>query len=200
MSTQSRMTELRQYCKEVSEGLPGLQNEDDRFLLWYMLSDLTDDKQAALKALAGGKGDKQIDAVLIDKKSRSVFVIQGKSRKRLNGGSEKRAEVIGFAAMTGVLCQFDTAQFNEYVEDMELRTAELLREARERIHNEAYDLQMIFVTPCKCSHQLAKDAEETFARSLGDIAGRAIPRSFRYKIGAFSRAIWSGICGRRSVA
>src|SRR6266542_972652 len=68
--------------------------EHELFVVWFLLAAVTDDEEAAVRALTGTSGEKAIDAVLIDDSARAVFVVQGKFRSPLGKGNEPRSDLM----------------------------------------------------------------------------------------------------------
>ena len=99
--------------------------DDALFVAWFLRAYVTDEEQQAVDALAGGAGDKGVDAVLIDDKVRAVFLIQGKLRESLMKGAEKREDVLSFAQLAHTLHAED--------DDWESYVTKLAPDTRDRL-------------------------------------------------------------------
>ena len=109
-------------------------------------------------AIAGGAGDKSVDAVHIDDAAKGVFIVQGKYRQSLLGKAESRNDVVTFSQLAHVVAETDEAKFAEFLHGMEEYTASLLREARKRVLKQHYHLWLYFVTVGRCSSTIQADA------------------------------------------
>src|SRR6266851_2452011 len=96
----SNVTEkdLRVELAEFQERYPKL-TEDEVFVLWFLRAFLTGEEEEAAKALSGGSKDKGVDAVLFDDETKTVFIVQGKYRRGIGTGTEKRGDVTSFAQL-----------------------------------------------------------------------------------------------------
>jgi len=148
--------DLKQELHNFRDRNPKLA-DDHLFVLWFLRAFLTEDEEEAVKALCGGGGDKDVDAILIDPETKNVFVVQGKYRERLNGKNENRNAVTGFAnlalAMSG-----DGKTFSEFCDDLSPEVQSRLSKARKRIL-EGYNLQLYYLTTGRCGKELVKEAE-----------------------------------------
>ncbi len=71
--------------------------DKDLFVLWFLLVYATNDNVArAMEGLTGAKGDRGVDAVLLDHDKHIAYVVQGKLREGLMEKSEDRDVVNGF--------------------------------------------------------------------------------------------------------
>jgi hypothetical protein len=82
VTTNALLKDIDKELDELSHQYPALKKED-LFLTWFLRAYVTDDIEASAKAVTNGPGDKGIDAVFIDDRSRTVFVVQGKYRPLL---------------------------------------------------------------------------------------------------------------------
>lgn len=166
-------SDLHREIAEVESRYPRLA-ADDRFLLWFLRAYLTDSEDAAASALTGGPGDKGVDAVLIDDRSRSVFLVQGKYRKRLSAATEKRADVLNLAQLANTLTNRDHRIFASLLRGMAEDARQRLEEARTKILRSHYRLRLYYVTTGKCSKPL-RDELARHARSQDqDVAAAVI--------------------------
>ena len=73
--------------------------DHELFLVWFLQATVTEDGATAVNAQTGNSKDKGAEAILIDDPARVAFIVQGKYRQKVNGGAEKRADVISFAQL-----------------------------------------------------------------------------------------------------
>ncbi len=133
---------------------------DEVFTAWFFRAYITADEEEAVKAVAGGSGDKGIDGVLIENRARRIFIVQAKNRKHLGQHSEKRADLLQLSDLARVLSD-DDGKFREFLNDLEPRTAELLRDARRRIKHDDFTVILYFVTLGKAGPAAIRDAVST---------------------------------------
>jgi hypothetical protein len=126
------LSDLKAQIEELAQREPKLNN-DDLFVLWFLKAYVTGNDEQARKAVAGGAGDKSVDAVHIDDAAKGVFIVQGKYRHKLLDKAESRTDVLTFAQLAPLLAEPDDARFAKFVHGMEEYTAGLLREARKRV-------------------------------------------------------------------
>lgn len=136
--------------------------DDELFVLWFMTCFVTDEARG-LSSLVGGARDKSVDAIYIDDDARKVFVVQGKFRQKLNGPTEKRNDILGFAGLARSLT--DDEAFRAYQEDLAAIAESKIAQARKRIKQQSYRLQLYFVTMGRCSLALAKEAQSAVRRA-----------------------------------
>lgn len=169
--------DLRREVGEIRDKYPMFTNEDC-FVMWFLRAHCCPDFDAAKNSLVGGPKDKRIDAIYIDDKSRSVFLVQGKFRRQLNQGLEPKAEVVGFAGLAKALLTQEDA-FEAFVEDMHDLARDRLREARKRLREREYRLHLRYVTTGRCSRNVINEAEALVRyykrwASFGVITGTAV--------------------------
>ncbi|MBW2031647.1 MAG: AIPR family protein [Deltaproteobacteria bacterium] len=149
-------SDLSRELESFKEIYPKL-SQDELFVLSFLRAFVTDDEKAAVDSLTGVSGDKGADAILIDDKTKDVFIVQGKFRERIGGKNEKRSDITSFADIA-VRLSGKKDEFDSLVENSESRVRERLREARERIVKRNYRLQLYYATLGKCSEGLEKEA------------------------------------------
>jgi len=84
-------SDLKNEIVDMRERFPRLQ-DSELFVAWFLKAYVTEKEKEAVGALVGGARDKSLDAVYIDDPSKTVFIVQGKYRQRLNGALEHRSE------------------------------------------------------------------------------------------------------------
>lgn len=129
------------------------------FIAWFLRAFVTADEESAISALCGGSRDKDVDAVLIDDSSRKIFIVQGKYRNKLMGGSEKRPDVMSFANLAYDLV--DDEQFTILSKKISPDVLDRLTKSREKLLRRKYELRLFYVTTGKASGPLKDEAKRT---------------------------------------
>lgn len=160
--------ELEATLGELRERYSSLSS-DDIFVLWFLRAYLTDQESIAEKALAGGSGDKGIDAVICDDSARCVFLIQAKNRQYLAKHDEKRDDVLGLLEKAHILCDPDDSRFRTFEKSLDHGTALLLKDARRRIQRENHRLGLLFATLGSVSKTIFEDAQAGARKVKGDV-------------------------------
>ena len=158
--------DLRREIENWRERFPNLP-DDHLFVLWFLRAFVTDDEKQAANALTGGAGDKGIDAVLIDDSTRTVFILQGKYRQKVNSKNESRSDVVSFANLAHGLWG-DSETFRRFSEKMNAATHQRLSTARERLKKRGYRLKLYFVTLGKCSSGLRDEVSHITRAADGE--------------------------------
>jgi hypothetical protein len=148
--------DLRDELNEFRDRFPRLAY-DQLFVLWFLRVFVTENETDAAQSLTGGAKDKGIDAVLIDDRAKSVFVAQGKYREKIAAKAESRPDVLSFAQLAVDLCG-DNEGFNRLSKELAPEVLGKLLEARKRIRNQGYRLQLYYITTGKCSAPLIEEA------------------------------------------
>jgi hypothetical protein len=169
--------DLHRELADLQERYPKLA-DDDLFVLWFLRAFVTEDERHAAEALTGGTADKSVDAVSFDESSKTVVIVQGKYRRGIGLGSEKRGDVIGFAQLAGEIGG-DSRSFKEYSKNLRPEVEGALVEARNRITKRGYRLQLCYVTTGRCSDSLADEARSLarrvdFTSSLRLVDGKQV--------------------------
>lgn len=149
--------DMQLQVKEIGDFYPAL-SDDALFVLWFLRAYIADELDDAAKALTGGSGDKGVDAVLIDDRARSSYIVQGKYRQKLLGSAEGRPEVMSFAELANYIYG-DTANFKSLTKGMDQFARDRLAEARERALKRDYRTNLALVTLGTCSEDLSKEAQ-----------------------------------------
>jgi hypothetical protein len=134
-------------------------SRDQLFVLWFLRAYLVDDDDLAARAVTGGPGDRGVDGVFIDDRSRGVFIVQGKLRERVMASAEGRSDVISFAQLAGPLLG-SRDEFESLCDGIDPAVEDLLAEARERIKRRNYELHLYYVTLGRCSSALRREADD----------------------------------------
>ena len=166
MTTNALMKDIDKELDELRHRYPALKKED-LFVTWFLRAYVTDDLEAAAKAVTNGPGDKGIDAIFIEDRSRSVFLVQGKYRHSVGLKSEGRNEVLGLAQLAHILTDRKSDGFRTFVEGSDSTVAQKLSDARKCLIRQDYRLLLYYVTLGKCSSNLRKEAEDTANEAPG---------------------------------
>jgi hypothetical protein len=149
--------DLRQQIAYMHSEYPRLKDHE-LFLVWFVHAMITEDLAKAAAALTGNPNDKGVDAILIDDRAKIAFVVQGKYREKVNGGTEHRADVISFAGLACDLFGSDE-DYNALLQYSDPRVHERLSEVRDRIKKRKYSLKLYYVTTGRCSKPLVEQAD-----------------------------------------
>jgi AIPR protein len=162
------VTTERDLHRQIEEMRATYQRLKDHelFLVWFLQATVTEDGATAANALTGNSRDKGADAILIDDPARVAFVVQGKYHQKVNGGAEKRADVISFAQLARDLYGADE-DFRALRKELDSRVHERLGQVRERLKKRGYRLQLYFVSTARCSRPLVAEAEDITRRADG---------------------------------
>ncbi len=147
--------DLKKELESFKEKFPKL-SLNDLFNTWFLRAFITEDEDAAIKALTGKTNDKAVDAILIDEKLNLVIIVQGKYRKYFSKSSEKRADVFEFADLANNLTGTEE-EFNNYIKTIDPNLENRLREVRRKL-KKGYKLQLYYLTTGKCANNLCEEA------------------------------------------
>lgn len=140
--------------------------EDDLFVLWFLRARVTESEEQASAALVGNAGEKAVDAVLIDEQAKTVVLVQGKYRKGMGQKSEKRSDVLAFAELAERLWD-SPRNYREFELNLDPAVKEALKRSRERLHERAFNLQLVYLTTGRLSTTDARDAASIVRRVTG---------------------------------
>ena len=122
---------------------------------------------AAASGLVGIANDKGVDAVVIDDRARTVFLIQGKLRMSINERAEGRSDVTSFAELSAFMWG-EQSQYRSFTDTLDPLVRARLDEARDRLHRrDRYKLHLLYVTTGSCSSGLNSDAARDRAEREG---------------------------------
>jgi hypothetical protein len=153
---------LQRELSELGQRRHALE-EHELFVVWFLLAAVTDDEEAAVRALTGGSGEKGLDGLLIDDSARAVFIVQGKYAKSPGKGNEPRSDVMSFADLSADLYS-DDDDFADFCEGLEPNALKKAEQARERLLARDYRLRCFYATMRRCSASLVKEAESKVRR------------------------------------
>src|SRR4051794_670616 len=150
------LDDLNRELREWRHRYPSLR-DDALFVAWFLRAYVTDEERTGVDALAGGAGDKGVDAVLVDDTVKAVFIVQGKFRQSIMKGTEGRGDVLGFAQLAYTLVSGED-EWGSYMEKLAPEAKLRLELARDRLINRDYRLQLCFVTTGRISADLISEA------------------------------------------
>src|SRR5262249_9832229 len=132
--------DLETQIVDMRNAYPRLKDHE-LFLVWSLHAIVTEDVTKAANALTGNSRDKGADAIIIDDPAKTVFVIQGKYRKKLNGVNEGRSDVLSFAQLSRDLHGSD-ADFAALRKELDPRVHQKLIYVRECLKKRSYRLKL----------------------------------------------------------
>lgn len=133
-------------------------NDDSAFLFWFIKAHITDDDNKALMSLTGN-GDKGIDAIITDRKSKNCYLIQGKYHSKGNLVTENRSDVTSFVSLVSIF--YDKYPFEEFLKKTNAKVQAKLPGIYKNVANENYRLNLFYVTTGRISNPLKKDGYNT---------------------------------------
>ncbi len=125
-----------------------LPSDDQVFVLWYCSTALTGDGESAKACLLGGTGDVNTDALYIDDRAQTAFLVQAKYRGS-EKASEGRNDLIALWSLGSDLLDNEKEardRFKALLTNAEPLVARRLEEVRERLLRRGYFLSLRFVT------------------------------------------------------
>jgi hypothetical protein len=154
----TKLTEadLRRELQRFHESFPKLA-DDQLFVLWFMRAFLVDDEDEAVRALTGGPNDKGVDAVLVDQRTRTVLIVQGKYREKIGGKNESRADLVSFAKLAEDLAG-ESGSYGSFCKGLAPAVKTHLDHARKHLLKDDFRLRLHYVTTGTCSRELAREA------------------------------------------
>jgi hypothetical protein len=159
--------DLKQELKDWQGRFPS-RKEDELFVAWSLRALVVEEDGEAVKSLTGGSGDKDADAVFIDERAKIVYILQGKYRRGIREKAESRKDLRSFAELAPDTCG-DKSLFETRLKATSPEVREKLQEARKRILDRGYRLQLYYVTTGRVTSSV-QDEASTIVRRLGDIA------------------------------
>lgn len=169
-------SDLKNQLSDLREHHPALK-PDELFLAWFLHSSITGSEEDAVQALSGGKGDKGIDALVVDHSQRCVTIVQSKFRKGIGKHVENRGDVMALANLPAILAEDE--RFAEFMERLNAGVAEKLRDLRRKLLRDGYRLNLYFVTTGRVTKSLRHEAAHAskgseIAADLQIIDGKSI--------------------------
>jgi hypothetical protein len=149
--------DLEAQVVELEEARSGYQRPD-LFVAWVLKALVTENEDEVLRSLTNSPNDKDLDAVLVDHRARTVFLVQGKYRMRGFGTHrEQRSDVISFASWATILNGQKSAfdQRRDRMNDVAKPAATTAWDMARR----GYSVHLLFATTGRCSQNVIDDAE-----------------------------------------
>ena len=159
--------DLKRELHDWQERFPRLK-DDELFVAWFLRAFVVEEDAHAVESLTGGSGDKDVDAIFFDERAKIIFIVQGKYRKGIWEKAESRKDVRSFAELAPDLCG-DKSFFETRLKATSPKVRDVLQEARKRLLNRGYRLQLYYVTIGRVSKSVDDEAV-TIVRRFGDIA------------------------------
>jgi hypothetical protein len=160
------LNDLKDEVNLIRKTHPKLK-DDAAFVLWFLRAFLADSEDQALKALTGATGDKSIDAILIDERSRQVHLVQGKFRQ--SDHTEKRSDILIFADLSNYPWE-DKRVLHAFYSKIDPLVRERFEELLKRVHSDKYELRLYYVTTGRCSKTIVDEAKVRVQQAKGPVA------------------------------
>ncbi len=158
-------THLNDEVRQFRKVYPKLKN-DSAFVLWFLRAFLEDSEEKTLKALTGEGGDKNIDAVLVDERSKQVHLVQGKFHFGFSEFAEKRNDVLHFADLANYPWA-DKATLDEFFNKMSPLAREAFQNAIHYLKRNKYELRLFYITTGRCSDSIRREAKQIVNQAQG---------------------------------
>jgi hypothetical protein len=150
-------TDLENQVVELEQHRPG-HKRPDLFVAWILKALVSENEDEVFRALTNSSNDKDLDAVYIDHRARTVILVQGKYRiKGFAKHAENRPDVISFATWAGIL-----NGPKKTFEDRRRRMNDIAAAAATTAWDMAqkgYSLHLLYATTGRCSGDIIDDAE-----------------------------------------
>ncbi|MDL2298667.1 AIPR family protein [Synergistaceae bacterium OttesenSCG-928-D05] len=156
------MSIYEKICEEIKGDyyIQNYQNEGQRFVAWYVLNILRQDKNQTKDAITDGANDKQIDAIVIDDDKQTVYILQGKFLSGSLVDAEPLREVLSSWVQLKDLVNLQT------VGNSKLQSK--LSEVAQAFEDE-YEVCFELITTSKLTDAATADLE-TFQRKLAEMS------------------------------
>jgi hypothetical protein len=163
LKTQFELLRQRQRASIAGE------TDEDLFPIWTLLAMATQDERAAAEAICGGSWDRGIDAVFVDQRTHTVWIIQGKFRREPGRHFEKADDVRAFARLGTRLVEGpDQSAEPEFWRDLARNgraAAAKFHHASEQVRKHDYGARLVFSTLWKFNERTASDARKIVRRA-----------------------------------
>ena len=154
-----KFKELKKSVQEFKDKYPSLQL-DNAFIGWYLQSFITGNDNEAFSSIVGGANDKGVDAIYIDKETKSVFIIQGKYNQSERPSNALRADIIDLAQLGRSILLDENASFKMLIKRANIEVQEKLKEARMLVQNNEYRLILLFITTSQINSTHLEQAKQ----------------------------------------
>lgn len=163
--------DLKRELQEWQQRFPRLK-EDELFVAWFLRAFVVEDESLADESLTGGTNDKDVDAAFFDERAKIVSLVQGKFRAAIWKKPESRQNVKSFADLALDLCG-DKTFFENRLAATSAKVREVLQDARKRILDRGYRLQLYYLTLGHVSANIREQATNVVRRH-GDVASISV--------------------------
>lgn len=159
MARDTVLKDLEVQMRELGSAYPALI-EDRLFSAWFIHAYITEDLDQAVTSVTGQTGDKDADAILIDKETKTVSIVQAKYRKKYMGKTEKASDIYALAALAEHLYTDSDEDFAKFIENAAAEVAAKLKSARDILSQPGWTLSLLFVTLGKTTSNIRENAEK----------------------------------------
>ncbi len=165
MTGQITLKDFDDVIADIGSRFPQL-SDDDLFTLWFLRAYVTEDEDTAHASIVGAPNDKNLDAIVIDDNSHSVFIVQVKFRRSLGKVQEKGNDVIGFASVISEITTPNEDTFKAFLKKMDPLVEQRVRQARESILERGYQPWLYYATLGRIS-DVVQDTAKQRVRASG---------------------------------
>ncbi|MDI7267004.1 MAG: AIPR family protein, partial [Myxococcota bacterium] len=163
MAVRVDISQLAHEVDEIHESYPAW-TRDNAFVHWFLQAFLVADRDLAARAVTGVSHDKGIDGVYVDDDVGKVFLVQGKFHEGTAAPQEPRSEIVAFAGWARRLAAPER-DFHAALVGIDPAVGAKLQDARKRIRNRSFPLQLYYVTTGRCSAPLKSEVEAEVAQA-----------------------------------
>jgi hypothetical protein len=148
---------------DVLESYPNRNNyygPNSLFLAWFLDAYLLNNSDDSLAALTGGTGDKNVDALWIDYKSKNIYILQGKLRES-SSKNENRNDVLNFVRQLSELFSSSDIERRAFFNDLNASVKDSLSKAVTLFANDpSYKLTVFFISTGSISRTILSEVEQ----------------------------------------
>lgn len=159
MAKDGVLKDLEVSLRDLGTAYPALA-EDRLFSAWFIHAYITEDLDEAVASVTGQTGDKNADAILIDKDTKTVSIIQAKYRKSFMDKTEKANDIYGLAALAEHLYVDSDEDFSDFLKGAAAEVAAKLKSSRDILTQPGWTLSLLFVTLGKTTTVIRENAEK----------------------------------------
>jgi hypothetical protein len=170
MKVKASINELKNEIELIRKRYPAFKN-DSAFVFWFLHAHLTGKENTAQNALTGKEGgrggEKNIDAIFIDRGAKQCNIIQGKFHTS-ESFSEKRNDVLSFADL-GLLPWAHKTVLETFYSKLDPIALEKFKDTVSCVKNKSYGLNLYYVTTGKCSDTVINEADSIVRQAEGKV-------------------------------
>ena len=164
MTIKVSLADIQDEICQIRKKYPKLK-DDSAFVFWFMRAYIVDTEEEAKGSLTGSSGDKNIDAIFIDKDSRQIHLIQGKLHNEATH-NEKRNDVMAFADLS-TYPWADNPLLEKFYKKLDPLTRKKFQQVVHYVKNKKYELYLYYVTTGQCSETIINEAKEKVRKADG---------------------------------